>query len=839
MYAKNPQPRPVEIIWGAWSDPENPENVSWLAPNGEVHTAPQQDLIGYLEGVLKGEDEVMGGGEDAVMPPEAMRGEEIAQDAELLSTVDLNRLREVGAKHGLVFSEDDLEKQEDLNQKLNKNVLAGYGTLRATFALVFGDLAPYNEEEDPDPSDAVKEMNSDFNHLVDILDGIEDDDCVDFDSLSDGQRLAVERFTIKQNSVWYGGNHEAAVKPAILKQVAQDNSDKVGNKGGALEGETLRHLKQYGVKLFGGGNTYQQDEIAANKVKAGTGLSPQARIVMKLGERVRCNSGNLPLIRGTSSTKTAGLSRARGEVDEILMQATPLLMKVLSLPHNEVEMRRKVIEVLAEPVKDAIKHMESALVKWASMVDVCWNGEDSDAMIVGEEADSIREFLDHLPWKEWGAGNFERVARATVLQFLKDNIQAMNAITAAISQSDVAGVVHTTSDGTKISSISGTRKVGKSILGAAGFSDTAETEKADTLLGMKTPDAALKTIENFGGGTTGVRARQATHLGVLGISQKVYGPEINSDAKFDSHYTVLGKMSQAVRATEEGIQVAQLNKQALKERAALTGEEFDESAFDEAAAWDRESIESVSFALDRPGPALGPDSPEYSSESGKVRGSLGNLIADLREEFKSCDNEDDLARELNLIIAGGYRSATKKNHPGLSDLQKMDVNSKEYAKAKADMMSRIPMLRAAMKAREIPGNSAHNRKARRFRGAYFAYQTMCGIATSEQIMQIRVFGGRTYTTTQSALVDDLAIQAMSGENVSIGPRNMQASNSEGKVLGFIDTRVISGAAKAHLKVSGFHIRRTVDEKGIVQETKADKLMVMFSALLEEMGLVKT
>lgn len=829
-YMLNPVTNQVETLQGA-------ADISMV--QNDLKARQNRAMGGDVEGEDEGGLEL--GGEDEMMMPseEEIRGEEINQEVESLSKVDMDRLVAVGAKHGLGFSEDDIAKQEDLNEKTNKNILAGYGTLRATLKLVFDEFAEFNVDEDPEPVDAVKEMNTDFNHLVDILDGIEDDGCVDFDALSDGQRQAVERFTVKQNAVWYGGNHESGVKPALLKQVAEDNTHQLGAKGGKVEGETLRHMKQYGVKLYGEGNSYQKSEMAANEVQAGKGIAPQGRIVKKMAELVRCGSEKLPLIRGASSSKTSGLSRARGEVDEILMQATPLLMKVLSLPVEAGEMRAKVTQALAAPVQEAIKQMSASLAKWKTMVDICWEGEDSDAMIVGEEADGIREYVDHLPWGEWGAGNFEKMAKITVLQFLKDNIQAMQAICAPISQIDVAGVVHTTADGTKISAMSGSRKAGKSILGAAGHSDTAEVEKADTLLQLKTPEAALEVLRNFGGATEGVRARQAALMGLLGVSQKVYGPEVNSDEKFDAHETALGKSAQNVRTTEEGKQIADLNKQALKERAQSRGQTFDEKAWDEAAAWDRESIESVDFALDHPGPALGPDSPDYTAEPGKTRGSLGNLIADLREEFKNCDNEDDLARELNLIIDGGYRGATKKSHPGLAELQNMDSGSKEYAAAKADMMSRIPMLRAAMKAREIPGNSAHNRKAKRFRGAYFAYQMACGCATSEQVVQIRVFGGRTYTSTQSALVDDLALRAMSGENVSVGPRKMSVLDDDGYKLGSIDSRVIKGAAKAHLMVGGRHVRKTAENEGIIQEKKGDKLMFMFSALLKEMGLIQS
>jgi len=145
-YMLNPVTNQVETLQGA-------ADISMV--QNDLKARQNRAMGGDVEGEDEGGLEL--GGEDEMMMPseEEIRGEEINQEVESLSKVDMDRLVAVGAKHGLGFSEDDIAKQEDLNEKTNKNILAGYGTLRATLKLVFDEFAEFNVDEDPEPVDAV------------------------------------------------------------------------------------------------------------------------------------------------------------------------------------------------------------------------------------------------------------------------------------------------------------------------------------------------------------------------------------------------------------------------------------------------------------------------------------------------------------------------------------------------------------------------------------------------------------------------------------------------------------------------------------------------------------
>ena len=152
------------------------------------------------------------------------------------------------------------------------------------------------------------------------------------------------------------------------------------------------------------------------------------------------------------------------------------------------------------------------------------------------------------------------------------------------------------------------------------------------------------------------------------------------------------------------------------------------------------------------------------------------------------------------------------------------------------MLARIPILRAAERCKD-GGRGFPGITPKAARGAYFAYQMqMAGTATSEVLIQGRVLSGRTYTTSQSALNDELCLKAMNGEiDTAITPKRVEISD-KGKPLSYVDSRRKDGAAKCHCVVFGRAIREASENEGIVQEIKRDKLMVMFAALLEEMGL---
>ena len=610
-----------------------------------------------------------------------------------------------------------------------------------------------------------------------------------------------------------------------MKQVATEHTNRIGSGGKPRAGEGFREVNSYGVKLYGSGKAFEKD----TKPQGG-GLSPQGRLVQKLHGAERCNGGG-PMIRQSGDGQGGGgggLAVARGAIDEELMQATPAFMKVLSLPPGTEDLRSRVLAALVPSVQFAIDKMAKNLDAWSNMVDLAWNEEDSDAIIVGEEAEMVRKWLDHLPWAKMGAGNFERMARLVVLQLLKDNVQAFNAILAPVKQSDLAGVVQTTETGQKVSNISGSRGRGKSILGAAGQSHTAEAEKADTLLQMKTPEAATEVTANFGGVVGGVRARLARLMGCVGVSQKCYGPEVRDEDSFDSHATDLGKMSVTARATQEADEIWELQSQALRERAKATGREYNQKAADAIRKYDKEQIEHLTEVLERPGNATDPKAPD----------SVGNLIAELEDEFKSMGDGDGIAREMHLLLNGTERrsGSSTKYYPGLRDLQKLDPTSVEYKSAKADMLARIPILRAAERCKD-GGRGFPGITPKAARGAYFAYQMqMAGTATSEVLIQGRVLSGRTYTTSQSALNDELCLKAMNGEiDTAITPKRVEISD-KGKPLSYVDSRRKDGAAKCHCVVFGRAIREASENEGIVQEIKRDKLMVMFAALLEEMGL---
>jgi len=821
-------------------NPETPGLLSWIGQSGEVESESKPgDLVAYLTARTQGagEEEATPGAQQPEVPqlsPEEQAGMEITQEADRVPTVDMDRVAKIGAKHGLVFDEKDLAKQEDINEKLNKNILVGAGSLRASLAIIFGEApAPPDWLE---PTEAIKELNDDFNTVLDILDDWDGEACIDFDDLQDQERIAVDRFTLRNggNDIWYGG-YKKETPPSLLKQVATDNTHRMGSKGKPLSPEGFREVNSYGVKLHGAGKAFQK-----NEKPQGGGLSPQGRIVQKLHEAERCNGGG-PMIRQSGDGQGGGgggLAVARGAIDEELMQATPALMKVLSLPGEASDIRRRVLEALVPSIQSAITKMSKNLAAWTDMVDLAWNSEDSDAIIVGEEAEMVRKWLDHLPWAEMGAEveKFQKMARLVVLQFLKDNIQAFNAILAPVKQSDLAGVVQTinipgTNKETKVSDISGTRAKGKSVLGATGHSQTAEAEKADTLLAMKTPEAAVEVTSNFGGIKGGVRGRLAELLGHIGVSQKCYGPEIKDEAAFDSHVTDLGKMSVSNRATQEADEIWSLQNQALKERAEATGREYNQKAADAIRKYDKEQIEYLNGVLGRPGDA--------TDGSNKSNNSLGNLIAELEDEFKSVGDGDGNAREMHLLLNGCERSSGGKTqyYPGLKDLQTLDPESTEYKLAKADMLARIPILRAAERCKD-GGRGFPGVTPKAARGAYFAYQLqMAGTATSECLIQARVLGGRTYTTSQSALNDELCLKAMNGEiDVRITTKRVEALGRDGKKLAYIDSRRKDGAAKAHVGMFGRAIRNAAEQSGIVQERKANKLMVMFAALLEEMGL---
>ena len=389
-------------------DPEKPGLLSWIGATGEVESeAKPGDLVAYLTARTQegGEEEAAPGAAQPAMPelsPEEQAGLEVTEEADKVVTVDMDRIIAIGAKHGEVFDDKDIAKQEDINDKLNKNILVGAGSLRATLAIIFGE-APAT----PDwfePTEAIKEMNDDFNTVLDILDDWDGENCIDFDDLSDQERIAVDRFTLRNNGkdIWYGG-YKKETPPSLLNQVATENTNRIGSGGKPLSVEGFREVNSYGVKLYGSGKAFEKD----TKPQGG-GLSPQGRLVQKLHGAERCNGGG-PMIRQSGDGQGGGgggLAVARGAIDEELMQATPAFMKVLSLPPGTEDLRSRVLAALVPSVQFAIDKMAKNLDAWSNMVDLAWNEEDSDAIIVGEEAEMVRKWLAHLPWAKMGAGNF-------------------------------------------------------------------------------------------------------------------------------------------------------------------------------------------------------------------------------------------------------------------------------------------------------------------------------------------------------------------------------------------------------------------------------------------------
>ena len=582
----------------------------------------------------------------------------------------------------------------------------------------FGKIAKrLNLGDNLDFSDeALVEIADDFSDLLDLLTDHVDsgDDCINVSPGSKEEKL-LDRFFYreKQDTLMYGS-------------ASQQNFPLVKSGVDAQVADESSKLRAKSAEARYGGVKIAQRELPTS---LGGGENPIFSILDKAKDISRCggDAANPKAAFKSSAAGGAvskGFTTARSYVNEHVPHIASVMAHLRDNP-QDTDTRNKL-----GPIVDGIlSRVEKELAGFQGMCNVAFGDNNPMDILSDEKVAELNDFLESIGLERDGS-NIKNVARAFVAQLIIDELKTKEFEKTQAGKGFKGHV--TAHNGKNLAAFQGIKPAGAMWYPTI----SAERTTADYGISFETGEQAVEFALSMGSTASPRRLQQIKETGVVGVSDKFYGAEKD----LENSTLQLGMLNVDSTFTPEANELFNIHVTVLRENGVPESQIGDIKK-------ERKRQREVNKRLDDSFDTLEHNPADESADEYLQRTNhMEGLIGELNILKKSCP-ADQLEHVEGLI----KELEEHKKNP-------LPENEAGHLKAKTyNVMSMIT---------ETP-------KSKKARFAHDAY--MAGGSTNEVLFKARVFGGETYESSQSQLLDDTLLSVLNGSiEVNSGPKGIEA-----------------------------------------------------------------